>query len=281
MAHTNRRLKAFAYHLLVGGLALIMLYPIIWLAMSSLKPNDEIFTTAYSLLPSSFEWSNYSKGWAGFGGNTFANFYKNSFIIVIASTFGAVASSALVAYGFARVSYFGKAFWFTCMMITMMLPRDVTMIPQYILFSKLGWLASFKPIIIPQFFATPFFIFLIMQFIRTIPGELDEAAKIDGCSRYGIFFRIILPLIAPALVTSTIFAFYWNWEDFIHPLLYLNNPDLFPVSLALKLFLDTDAVNNWGGLFAMSTLSLVPIFVVFFLFQKYIVEGISTTGLKG
>ncbi|MBB6731194.1 carbohydrate ABC transporter permease [Cohnella zeiphila] len=281
MTYANRKMRTLLYHLIVGLLALVMIYPILWMAMSSLKPNGEIFTTAYSLIPSKFAWSNYSTGWKGFGGNTFSTFYKNSLFLVVISTFGAVASSALVAYGFARVSYFGKSIWFGAMMMTMMLPRDVTMIPQYILFSKLGWLASFKPLIVPQFLGTPFFIFLIMQFIRTIPSELDEAAKIDGCSKYGIFFRVVLPLITPALVTSTIFAFYWNWDDFINPLLYLNNPKLYPVSLALKLFLDADAVNNWGGLFAMSTLSLIPVFLVFFLFQKYIVEGISTTGLKG
>ncbi len=192
-----------------------------------------------------------------------------------------MCSSALVAYAFARIPFFGRGLWFGCMMLTLMLPRDVTIIPQYIMFSELGWLQSFKPLIVPQFLGIPFFIFLIMQFIRTVPADLDEAAKIDGCSKYGIFFKVILPLIVPAMMTSAIFSFYWTWEDFIHPLLYLNQPELYPVSLALKLFLDGESLNNWGGMFAMSTLSLVPVFVIFFTFQKYIVEGISTSGLKG
>nr|WP_270169443.1 carbohydrate ABC transporter permease [Paenibacillus sp. SYP-B4298] len=268
------------YHLLVGGLALIMIYPILWLAASSFKPNDEIFTNAYSLIPSRFVVENYMSGWKGFAGNTFATFFGNSFFIVTVSTIGAVISSALVAYGLARIQFFGRSFWFACMMVTLMLPHDVTIIPQYIMFAKLGWLSSFKPVIVPSFFAMPFFIFLIMQFIRTVPPELDEAAKMDGCSKYGIFFRIMVPLIVPALVTATIFSFYWKWDDFINPLLYLNKPSLYPVSLALKLFLDGESLNNWGGMFAMSTLSLVPITLVFFLFQKYIVEGISTSGLK-
>ena len=191
--------------LLSAILALVMIYPILWLIASSLKPNDEIFTTAYSLIPSKIAWENYVSGWKGFAGNTFATFYINSFYIVILSTIGAVVSSALVAYAFARIPFVGKNFWFTCMMITMMLPHDVTIIPQYVMFSKLGWLSSFKPIILPQFFAIPFFIFLIMQFIRTIPIELDEAAKIDGCSKYSIFFRILVPLIVPSLITATIF----------------------------------------------------------------------------
>lgn len=277
----GKKLKPFLYHLIVGGLALIMIYPILWLISSSLKPNDEIFTTAYNLIPSRIAWENYQTGWKGFAGNTFATFFKNSLYIVIVSTIGAVASSALVAYAFARIPFAGKNFWFACMMMTMMLPHDVTIIPQYVMFAKMNWLSSFKPVIVPQFFAVPFFIFLIMQFIRTIPAELDEAAKMDGCSKYTIFFRVIVPLIAPALITSTIFSFYWRWDDFINPLLYLNKPELYPVSLALKLFLDGESLNNWGGMFAMATLSLVPIFIVFFVFQRYIVEGISTSGLKG
>lgn len=281
MALSMKRWKSLSYHLLVGGLAFCMFYPILWLIVSSLKPNEEIFTTAYSLIPSRIDWHNYSSGWAGFAGNSFGTFFKNSFIIVILSTIGAVSSSALVAYAFARIPFFGKGFWFGCMMLTLMLPRDVTIIPQYIMFSEFGWLSSFKPIIVPQYFGIAFFIFLIMQFIRTIPADLDEAAKMDGCNKYGIFFKIILPLIVPALVTAAIFSFYWTWEDFIHPLLYLSQPKLYPVSLALKMFLDGESVNNWGGMFAMSVLSLVPVFLIFFAFQKYIVEGISTSGLKG
>ncbi|MGG3306504.1 carbohydrate ABC transporter permease [Paenibacillus lautus] len=258
-----------------------MTYPILWLVASSLKPNHEIFTTAYSLIPSRLEFSNYATGWKGFAGTTFGTFFQNSFIIVIISTIGAVASSALVAFGLARTKFFGQQFWFACMMITMMLPHDVVIVPQYVMFAKFGWLSSFKPLIVPQFFGIPFFIFLIMQFIRTIPKELDEAAKIDGCSKYGIFFRVVVPLIVPALITCSIFSFYWRWDDFINPLIYLNNPEKYPVSLALKLFLDGESLNNWGGMFAMATLSLLPVVIVFFIFQKYIVEGISTTGLKG
>ncbi|GIO90886.1 carbohydrate ABC transporter permease [Paenibacillus lactis] len=269
------------YHTLVGLIALCMTYPILWLAASSLKPNHEIFTTAYSLIPSKLEFSNYATGWKGFAGTTFGTFFKNSFIIVIISTIGAVVSSALVAFGLARTRFFGQKFWFACMMITMMLPHDVVIVPQYVMFANFGWISTFKPLIVPHFFGVPFFIFLIMQFIRTIPRELDEAARIDGCSKYGIFIRVVVPLIVPALITCSIFSFYWRWDDFINPLIYLNQPEKYPVSLALKLFLDGESLNNWGGMFAMATLSLLPVVIVFFIFQKYIVEGISTTGLKG
>jgi multiple sugar transport system permease protein len=268
------------FHLLVSAFSLLMLYPVVWLLVSSFKLSDQIFLTAGSLIPQPFTIENYFKGWEGIGGHSFAVFIKNSLFIVVLSTIGAVFSSALIAFGFARTAFFGKRIWFTVMMLTLMLPFEVVIIPQYILFAKIGWLNSFKPIIVPQFFGIPFFIFLLVQFIRTIPMELDEAATIDGCGKFGLFFRVILPLVAPALATVAIFSFYWRWEDLLGPVLYLNKPALYPVSMALKLFLDAETVSNWGAMFAMSIVSLLPVLAVFFLFQKHIVEGISTTGLK-
>ena len=154
------------------------------------------------------------------------------------------------------------------------------MIPQYILFNTIGWLNTFKPLIIPRFLAMPFFVFLTYQFIQGIPKELDESARIDGCGEFAIFFRIILPNIKPALITTFIFQFYWTWKDFMGPLLYLRSTELYPISLALKLFADPAAVTNWGAMFAMSVLSLIPSVILFLVFQRYLVEGISTTGLK-
>lgn len=258
-----------------------MLYPVIWLFMSSFKPSNLIFVTADRLLPNPWIWDNYAIGWKGIGGYTFGTFIKNSFVLVSLSTIGAVLSSALIAFGFARLQFYGRRFWFTMMMLTLMLPYEVIMVPQYILFAKLGWLNSIKPIVVPNYFGHAFFIFLMVQFIRTIPGELDEAATIDGCGKFRLFSRIIVPLILPALATSAIFSFYWRWEDLLGPVLYLNRPALYPVSMALKMFLDNETISNWGAMFAMSVVSLLPVLVVFFIFQKYIVEGISTSGLKG
>jgi multiple sugar transport system permease protein len=258
-----------------------MLYPVIWLVMSSFKQSETIFITAESLIPSPWIWSNYLDGWKGVGGYSFTTFISNSLVIVILSTIGAVLSSALVAFGFARLKFAGKAFWFTIMMVTLMLPHDVVLVPQYILFAKLGWLNSIKPIVVPSYFGAPFFIFLLIQFIRTIPAELDEAATIDGCGKFRLFWRIILPLVAPAMATAAIFSFYWRWEDLLGPVLYLNKPSMYTVSMALKMFLDSDTLSNWGAMFAMSTVSLIPVIAVFFAFQKFIVEGISTSGLKG
>lgn len=192
-----------------------------------------------------------------------------------------MSASAVVAYGFARVKFTGRNFWFALMLLTLMLPVQVQIIPQYIMFSELDWINTFYPLLLPRLGGQAFFIFMIIQFIRGIPTELDEAALIDGCGKGGIFFRIILPQLKPALVTAAIFSFYWTWEDFLTPLLYLTEPRLFTVSLALRAFSDLSGQTDWGAIFAMSSLSLVPVFVIFVLFQRYLVEGIATTGIKG
>lgn len=278
------RLKSprwWVYHILVGGFALLMLYPVIWLLMSSFKPSETIFVTAKSLIPDPWIWSNFVEGWKGIGGNSFGVFIKNTAILVVITLIGQVISSAFIAFGFARLEFKGKAIWFGIMMVTLMLPHDVLMVPQYIIFSKLGWLNSIKPLAIPAYFGHPFFIFLLVQFIRTIPRELDEAAIIDGCGTFKIFTKIILPLIRPALATAAIFSFYWTWESLLGPVLYLNSPAKYTVSMALNMFLSNETVSNWGAMFAMSVVTLIPVFVIFFLFQRHVVEGISTSGLKG
>lgn len=273
--------RSLIYHAGVAGLGLVMLYPILWLFASSLKGPSEIWTDVTSLVPKQLTPQNYVNGWAGFGGITFATFYKNSLIYAVVGTVTVVFASAVVAHGFARVRFAGRGFWFTCMLLTLMLPYQVTIIPQYVFFNKLGMVNTFYPLLLPRLFGAAFFIFMIMQFIRGIPKELDEAAEIDGCSQFGIFFRIILPLIRPALITATIFSFYWTWEDFLTPLVYLNEPKLYTVSVALRSFSDPSGATDWGAIFAMSALSLVPVFIVFVVFQRYLVEGISTTGMKG
>ncbi|HEX6387626.1 MAG TPA: carbohydrate ABC transporter permease [Anaerolineae bacterium] len=275
------RIHGLIYHLFVGGFCLVMLYPIFWLFASSLKAPDEIWTNVTSLIPEEFAFSNYADGWRGFGGITFATFFRNTFLYSGIGTIAIVLSSAVVAFGFSRIKFVGQRFWFTCMILTLMLPSQVVIIPQYILFNELGWVNSYLPLLVPRLGGSAFFIFMIMQFIRGIPRELDEAAEMDGCSRFGIFFRIILPLIQPAMITAAIFSFYWTWEDFQAPLIYLSNPKLYTVSLALRAMSDPNSVTNWGAIFAMASLSLVPVFVVFIFFQRYLVHGISTTGLNG
>jgi len=282
----RRRLSKAAQREIVSHIVLllfgvVMIYPVLWLIGSSFKPNSEIFRTTTSVIPSTWTLENYLSGWRGFGGVTFTTFFINSFIISGIGTGATVLSSAVVAYGFARMRFRFKNFWFTCMILTLMLPTQVQIIPQYIMFSRLEWINTFLPLLVPRFFGQAFFIFMLIQFIRGIPTELDQAAEIDGAGKIGIFWRIILPLIVPALMTAAIFSFYWSWEDFFGPLLYLNRANLYPVSLALKNFADASGQTNWGAIFAMSVASLVPVFAIFFLFQRYLVQGISTTGLKG
>jgi multiple sugar transport system permease protein len=280
----NRRKIAGSvlYHVLVAGFALIMLYPLIWMFASSFKPSDEVFRTVTSLIPSRIELDNFARGWKGFGGTTFTTFYANSLFYAGMATVLSVGASSIVAYGFSRIKFAGRGFWFACMLMTLMLPVQVTIIPQYVAFVNLLELRnSFLPLLLPRMGGQAFFIFMIMQFIRGIPKELDEAAEIDGCGRFGIFFRIILPLIQPALITAAIFSFYWTWEDFLGPLIYLNAPQQYTVSLALRAFSDPSAGTDWGAIFAMSSVSLIPVFLIFIFFQRYLVQGISTTGLKG
>lgn len=279
--HEGKLARSAMYHIGVGVFAILMLYPILWLFGSSLKAPDEIWTNQTAIIPNNIYFENYPNGWAGFGGISFQTFYINSFFYATLGTIISVSMSAIVAYGFARVKFRGKKIWFSAMLLTLMLPTQVQIIPQYIVFSQLGWLNTWFPLLLPRIGGQAFFIFMIMQFIRSIPTDLDEAAMIDGSGKAQIFFQIILPQLKPALMTAAIFSFYWTWDEFLIPLIYLNKPTLYTISLALRTFSDPSGLTDWGAIFAMSGLSLVPVFVIFVIFQRYLVEGISTTGLKG
>lgn len=277
----RRKVKKILYHFVCISLAVIMLYPLLWMVFSSFKETQLVIREAHKLIPDTWTLENYVNGWKGFANVSFATFFKNSAFVAVVATIGAVFSSALIAYGFARIRFPGSGFWFSCMLVMMMLPYQVLMIPQFLVFKKLGWVGTFLPLIVPYFFGQAFFIFLDMQFIRGIPKELDEAAEIDGCNRFNIFLRIILPLLVPALCTSAIFSFIWRWEDFVTPLMYINRPTDYTVSLALKLFSDPSTSSDYGAMFAMASLSVLPASILFVIFQKQLVEGIATTGLKG
>ncbi len=284
MGNTKRKhiVGTTLYHALILLIGLMMVYPLIWMVMSSFKETNTIFTTAGSLIPKQFTLENYINGWKGFAKITFVTFFKNSLLISILATFGTIISSAVVAYGFARFKFRGRGLLFAAMLLSMMLPAQVLMIPQYLWYQKLGWVGSYLPLIVPYFFATQgFFVYLMSNFISGIPVELDEAAKIDGCSYWGIFIKVIAPLIKPAVVTGCIFSFMWRWDDFLSALLYINKTSMYPVSLALKLFCDPGSSSDYGAMFAMATLSILPSVLIFIFFQKYLVEGISTSGLKG
>ena len=266
-------------HLFLVITALIMVYPLLWMLASSLKPDNQIFGDL-GLWPSSFEWSNYWRGWNALP-VSFTRFFWNSTVITVLSVIGNVISCSFAAYAFARLEFNGKTIWFALMMMTLMIPYHVVLIPQYLLFLNLGWVDTYLPLIVPKFLAgDAFFIFLMIQFFRQLPRDLDEAAMIDGCSPFKIYWAIIMPLSLPAMATAAIFSFIWTWEDFLGPLIYLNDINDYTVPLALRMFTSQDSVSQYGPMFAMSILSILPILVFFVIFQRMIIQGIAMSGLK-
>ena len=273
------RASSVLNHAFMIAFSFIMIYPVIWWVGASLKKTEELRLPA--IWPETPMWSNYTEGWHFSANYTFGHFFANTLLMEVGNVVGGVLTAAVVAFGFARLNFPLRGFWFSIMMLTLMLPGQVTIVPQYILYNTFGFVDSYVPLVLPHFFGGgAFFIFLLVQFIRGIPKDLDEAAKIDGASVYGIFGRIIFPLIKPALVTVGIFTFIWSWDDFFSQMLYLSSVDKFTVGLALRMFIDQFEVQ-WGQLLAMSLLSIVPSVLIFFFAQKHFVEGIATTGLKG
>jgi multiple sugar transport system permease protein len=275
----RKRVVSILIHVALIGASILMLYPLLWMLAASFRPENEIFTSA-SIIPSSWSIDSYFRGWNGLR-TSFGTFFTNSFIISILSVCGNVIACSMAAFAFARLQFRGKNFWFAMMLMTLMLPYQVTLIPQYVLFRQLGWVNTFLPLVVPKFLAADgFFIFLMVQFFRGLPKELDEAAQMDGCSPWRIYWKIIIPLSMPVLATAAIFTFIWTWDDFFGPLIYLSEMRQYTVMLGLRTFTDSTGTSDYGGLFAMSVLSLVPIFLFFLFFQRLLIEGIATTGMK-
>lgn len=275
----RRRVSRGAKHLMLIGFGLIMLYPLLWMISSSLKPEELIFREP-GLIPSQITLANFVDGWNALA-HPFGYYMWNSAVLTALSVVGNLVACSMAAYAFARLNFPMKKFWFAIMLGTIMLPLHVVIVPQYIMFSKLDMINTIWPLILPKFLAhDSFFIFLMVQFIRTLPRELDEAAAIDGAGYWRQFFQVIMPLCAPALATTAIFTFIWTWNDFLSQLLYLNNPDNFTAPVALRTFLDSGGESSWGPMFAMSLIALAPIFGFFLAGQKYLIRGVATTGLK-
>lgn len=222
--HNRKAVTKVLYHAFVVLFGFMMVYPVLWMISGSFKGNAEILRGTLSLIPKELKLTNYATGWKGFGGTTFATFFTNSIFITVIATFGTVISSSLVAYALSRVRFRGRKFWFTCMLVTMMLPTQVIMIPQYLIYYRLGLVPGYVPLILPYFCGQAFFIYQMMQFMQGIPKDLDEAATIDGCSKYQIYSRIILPLMKPSIVTTVIIQFYWKWDDYMGPPALLEPP---------------------------------------------------------
>jgi multiple sugar transport system permease protein len=271
-----RTLKIITYIIVTLG-AFISIIPFLWMLSTSLKTPSEVLLFPPKWIPSRPMFSNYREI---FNFLPFFTFIKNSVIVTFASMVGQIISSSLVAFGFGRMRFPGRDALFMVMLSTLMLPYAVTMIPVYVIFRSLGWLNTFKPLIVPAFLGNPFFIFLLRQFIMSIPIELDEAAKIDGCSSFRIFYQIIIPLCKPALTAVVVFSFVGSWNDFLAPLIYLSDIEKYTISVGLRMF-----QGQYGTYFhllmAASTVALLPVLILFFFAQRYFIEGITLTGLKG
>jgi multiple sugar transport system permease protein len=275
----NTGVQRVVVHVLLVVGAAVMIYPLLWMVASSLRAPDQVFTEA-GLIPSDIRFENYYDGWNALAFD-FGRFYANSFLISGLVVIGNLAACSMAAYAFARIRFRLRGFWFAVMLGTLMLPIHVVIIPQYVLFHRLGWIDTYLPLTVPSFLATDaFFVFLMVQFIRGIPTELDDAARIDGCGHVQTFLRVILPLMKPALVTTAIFSFIWSWDNFFAQVIFLNSPRNFTVPLALRAFLDSTGRSEWPQLFAMSTVALIPVFVIFLSLQRHLTQGIATTGLK-
>lgn len=277
----KKKLNLVLSYLLIIVIGCALLFPIAWMISAAFKTNDEIFGSI-QLLPNTFSFENFILGWKSAGQYTYATYFLNSFLMVIPTTLLTLASCSLVAYGFARFNFPFKNQLFALLIATLMLPNSVIIIPRYVLFNKLGWLDSYLPFWAPALLACyPFFVFQMVQFMRGIPRDLDESACIDGCGTFRIFWQILLPLMKPALFSAALFQFLWTYNDYFNSLIYINSVSKYTVSLALRLSVDAESVVVWGRVMAMAFVAVLPLILLFFAAQKYFVEGIATSGLKG
>jgi multiple sugar transport system permease protein len=275
----GRAAVAVLVNLLLLAIGVAMLYPFAWMISSSLKPNTEIYGRT-SLVPSKILWSNYRDGWFSIKPHSYARFYGNTAVLVAGGTLGALLSSSLVGYGFARIRFRARNVLFMLLLSTMMLPGQVTLIPLYTAWAKTGFLGTYVPLLFPAFTAPAFYTFLVRQFMMGIPKELDESAVIDGAGHLRIYSRIIVPLCRPVLFVIGMFSFQDIYRDFYTQLIYISSPLRYTVALALKTNIDTESIVNWAGILAMTFLSMIPLAAAFALAQKNLTQGIAVTGLK-
>jgi multiple sugar transport system permease protein len=273
----RRVIKYIVIYALLIGLSVMFLLPFLWMISTSLKKSQDVFTYPPSFFPNSFEWQNYIVGWKTL---PFTTFLKNSLIVTIANVIGNLISCSLVAYGFARLRARGRGLLFLLLLATIMIPREVTIVPRFLLFKQINLVNTLWPLILPAWFGYPFFIFLLRQFFMSIPQELDEAARMDGASSLRILTSIILPLSQPALATVAVFAFIGNWTNVLDPLIYIRSQDLYTLALGLNLFRGVNLIQ-FNLLMAVSIITLVPVLLVFFLAQRLFVQGVTLTGMGG
>ncbi len=280
-AKTKKRLKRTGDYLIIAAIGIVLLFPIIWMLFATFKTNEEIFGSL-KLLPNEFHLRYYLEGWKGTGNFSYTNFFLNTAKLVIPTTLFTVASCTLVAYGFARFRFPFKKILFSLLISTLMLPNAVIIIPRYSLYNTFGWVNSYLPFYVPALLGCyPFFIFMLVQFMRSLPKDLDESAYIDGCGSFRVLVQILLPLMKAALFSAGLFQFMWTYNDYFNSLIFINSVSKYTISLALRLSMDAESVIVWGKLMAMSFVAVLPLIILFFAAQKYFVEGIATSGIKG
>ncbi|MBW8002811.1 MAG: carbohydrate ABC transporter permease [Planctomycetes bacterium] len=271
-------LQSIVVHALLIIGAIAFMFPLYWMVVTALKTLPEVLQSPPLWFPKKLLWSNFK---TAINIIPFWTYTMNTVIVCVLSVIGTLISSTLVAYAFSRLQWKGREFTFKCVLATMMIPFPVLMVPLFVLFSKIGWVGSLKPLWAPTFFASAFNIFLLRQFFMTIPMELSEAARIDGCSEFGILVRIILPLSKPVLLVVALFQFIYSWNDFLAPLIYLTRQETFTLSLGLQFYQSQQGGSQWNYLMAAATLVVLPVLVLYFIAQRYFIEGISLTGVKG
>jgi multiple sugar transport system permease protein len=270
----TRALRNGVTYVLLVALSMVFFAPFVWLVMTSFKPERDIFQVVW---PRVWVWENYARGLTHF---PFALYLRNTLVLCTANVVGVVLSSSLVAYGLARIPWRGRNVLFALLLSTMMLPAQVTMVPMFAVFKALGWIDTFLPLTVPAFLGNAFFVFLLRQFFLTIPGDLTDAARLDGCTEFDIYRKVMLPLATPALATVGLFTFLATWNDFLGPLIYLYDDQKFPLSLGLAMF-TSQYGSFWGQLMAVSAVMTAPILVLFFFTQRTFIQGITMSGIKG
>ena len=258
----------------------IMLYPLLWMIGSSFKTNAEIFSSV-GFIPKSLNFDNYVKGWETSTEYSFTTYFINTFKILVPKVFFTIISTVITAYAFARFKIPGKKILFGILIGTLLLPEIVVRIPQYLIYKQFGWLDTYLPLIVPSAFGVDaFFVFMLVQFFRGIPKDLEEAAEIDGCNTFQTLIYVLVPVLKPAIISVALFQFMWTMNDFMSPLIYLSSVEKYPVSIALKISMDASAAVEWNKILAMSVIVLLPSLIIFFFAQKYFVDGVSSSGLK-
>ncbi|SHE81594.1 carbohydrate ABC transporter permease [Vibrio gazogenes] len=280
---TIRREKinaAIRYTILIT-VGFMMLYPLLWMFSAAMKPNHEIFSSM-NLIPSEWRLDGFINGWKTGTEYTFGHYIFNTFAYVLPKVFVTVVSSTIVAYGFARFDIPWKKFWFATLIATILLPQSVLLIPQYLMFREMGLLDTYLPLYLPFAFATQgFFVFMLIQFLRGVPTDMEEAAMIDGCNSFQVLWHVVVPVIRPAIISVALFQFMWSVNDFLGPLIYISSVEKYPIALALKMSIDVTEGARWNEILAMASIAIIPSILVFFMSQKYFVEGVTSSGIKG